>query len=68
MMAARAASALLHGAFAEQLGFGDDRKRRIDELIESKLALAQSVVGAGEQWLTELGTDELRDLMTLRVE
>jgi SNF2 family DNA or RNA helicase len=43
-------------------------EERIDELIESKLALAQSVVGTGEDWLTELGTDELRDLMTLRTE
>jgi SNF2 family DNA or RNA helicase len=43
-------------------------EERIDELIESKLALAQSVVGTGEDWLTEMGTDELRDLMTLREE
>jgi SNF2 family DNA or RNA helicase len=43
-------------------------EERIDELIESKLALAESVVGSGEQWLTELGTDELRDLMALRRE
>ena len=43
-------------------------EERIDELIESKLALAESVGGAGENWLTELGTDELRDLMTLKEE
>jgi hypothetical protein len=43
-------------------------EERIDELIESKKALAASVVGAGEGWLTELGTDELRDLMSLRRE
>jgi SNF2 family DNA or RNA helicase len=43
-------------------------EERIDELIESKMALAESVVGAGETWLTELSTDELRDLMTLRGE
>jgi SNF2 family DNA or RNA helicase len=41
-------------------------EERIDELIESKKALADSVVGAGEHWLTELSTDELHDLMTLR--
>ncbi len=40
----------------------------IDEMIESKKALAQSVVGSGENWLTELSTDELRDLVTLRRE
>jgi len=43
-------------------------EERIDELIESKKALARSVVGAGEGWLTELSTDELRDLMSLRRE
>jgi SNF2 family DNA or RNA helicase len=41
-------------------------EERIDALIESKKALAESVVGAGENWLTELGTDELRDVMQLR--
>jgi len=41
-------------------------EERIDELIESKKALAESVVGAGESWLTELSTDELRDMMQLR--
>jgi SNF2 family DNA or RNA helicase len=43
-------------------------EERIDELIESKKALAESVVGAGEAWLTELSTDELRELMALRRE
>jgi SNF2 family DNA or RNA helicase len=41
-------------------------EERIDALIESKKALAESVVGAGENWLTELSTDELRDMMQLR--
>ncbi len=40
----------------------------IDEMIESKKALAQSVVGQGENWLTELSTAELRELVTLRRE
>ena len=40
----------------------------IDEMIESKKALAQSIVGGGENWLTELSTDELRTLVTLRRE
>jgi len=43
-------------------------EERIDELIESKKALAASVIGAGEAWLTELSTDQLRDLMSLRRE
>jgi SNF2 family DNA or RNA helicase len=38
----------------------------IDDLIESKRALAQAVVGSGETWLTELSTDEIRKLVTLR--
>ncbi len=41
-------------------------EERIDELIESKKALAESVVGAGEGWLTEMSTDELRQIMTLQ--
>ncbi len=41
-------------------------EERIDLMIEDKKALAESVVGAGEGWLTELSTDELRDLMSLR--
>jgi SNF2 family DNA or RNA helicase len=40
----------------------------IGELIEAKKALAESVVGTGEGWLTELSTDELRDIMSLRTE
>ena len=40
----------------------------IDDMIESKKGLAQAVVGSGEGWLTELSTDELRALVTLRRE
>ncbi len=40
----------------------------VDEMIENKKALAESVVGSGENWLTEISTDELRDLVTLRKE
>ncbi len=38
----------------------------VDEMIESKKGLADSVVGSGEHWLTELSTDELRELVSLR--
>ncbi len=38
----------------------------INELIESKRALAESVLGTGEQWLTDLNTAQLRDLVALR--
>jgi SNF2 family DNA or RNA helicase len=40
----------------------------IDEMIESKKALAESVVGQGENWLTELSTTELRQLVKLHRE
>jgi SNF2 family DNA or RNA helicase len=40
----------------------------IDDMIESKKGLAQAVVGSGESWLTELSTDELRNLVMLRRE
>ncbi|MDY7076545.1 MAG: DEAD/DEAH box helicase, partial [Chloroflexota bacterium] len=43
-------------------------EERIDELIESKKALAESVIGAGEGWLTELSTDQLREMVTLSQE
>jgi SNF2 family DNA or RNA helicase len=40
----------------------------IHDLIESKQALAHSVVGSGEEWLTEMNTEDLRDLLMLRYE
>ena len=40
-------------------------EERIDEMIERKRALAERVVGTGEDWLTELSTDELRELVAL---
>jgi SNF2 family DNA or RNA helicase len=40
-------------------------EERIHEMIESKKALAEQVVGTGENWLTELNTDQLRDLLVL---
>ncbi len=39
---------------------------QIDALIESKLGLAQSIVGASESWITELSTAQLREVMALR--
>jgi SNF2 family DNA or RNA helicase len=40
-------------------------EEKIHEMIESKKALAEQVVGAGEEWLTELDTDQLRNLLVL---
>ena len=47
---------------------GGTLEERIDEMIESKRALVESVLGAGERWLTELNTDQIRDLVQLRRE
>ncbi len=41
-------------------------EERIDAMIAGKRALADRVVGTGEEWLTELDTDELRDIVALR--
>jgi SNF2 family DNA or RNA helicase len=43
-------------------------EERIDAMIESKKALAGQVLGAGENWLTELSDRELKDLFALRAE
>ncbi|OLP19035.1 ATP-dependent helicase [Leptolyngbya sp. 'hensonii'] len=40
-------------------------EEKIHDLIESKKALADQVVGTGENWLTELDTDQLRNLLLL---
>jgi SNF2 family DNA or RNA helicase len=43
-------------------------EERIDEMIERKQGLSQQIVGSGENWITELSTDELRELFSLRAE
>lgn len=43
-------------------------EERVDELIEQKVRLADQIVGSGESWLTDLNTEQLRDLLTLRRE
>ena len=40
-------------------------EERIDAMIEEKKALADSIVGTGESWLTELSTADLRSVLTL---
>jgi SNF2 family DNA or RNA helicase len=40
-------------------------EERIDAVIDEKKALAGSVLGTGEAWLTELSTAELRDVVAL---
>jgi superfamily II DNA or RNA helicase len=43
-------------------------EEKIDLMIEDKRSLAQLVVGAGENWLTELSTGQLRELFALSPE
>ncbi len=43
-------------------------EERIDEMIEAKTELAENIIGAGERWLTELDTNQLRDILTLRAD
>ncbi len=45
---------------------GGTLEERIDQMIESKTELAENIIGSGENWLTELNTDQLRDILTLR--
>ena len=42
-------------------------EERIDDMIESKKGLADAIIASGDQWLTEMSTEELRDMVTLRV-
>ena len=43
-------------------------EERIDAMIEQKKTLAESVVGAGESWLTEFSDKDLREMVALRRE
>ncbi|MFF0522526.1 DEAD/DEAH box helicase [Actinomadura nitritigenes] len=43
-------------------------EERVDEMIERKKALAESIVGTGEEWLTELSVADLRDVLRLSPE
>ncbi|WCN37421.1 DEAD/DEAH box helicase [Aneurinibacillus uraniidurans] len=43
-------------------------EERIDEMLTQKQNLSEQIVGSGENWVTELSTDELRELFALRKE
>ncbi|MCA9294438.1 MAG: DEAD/DEAH box helicase [Phycisphaerales bacterium] len=45
---------------------GGTLEDRIDQMIESKVALAEDIIGSGEDWLTEMSSQQLRDVLTLR--
>jgi len=41
-------------------------EERIDEMLESKQKLSDNVIATSESWITELSTDALKELFTLR--
>jgi SNF2 family DNA or RNA helicase len=43
-------------------------EERIDKLLSEKQALADQIVGSGDEWLTNLSTDQLRDYLSLSKE
>lgn len=43
-------------------------EEEVDQLIERKKKLSQSIIGGGEEWLTEISTEELRKLVLFRPE
>ncbi len=40
-------------------------EERIDDMIERKRALAERIVGSGEGWITEMSTEQLREVVAL---
>ncbi len=44
---------------------GGTLEERIDAMIERKGALAERIVGAGEGWITEMSTEQLREVVAL---
>jgi len=51
--------------FVHKLVSAGTIEERIDAMIASKRALAEQIVGSGEQWITELSTADLRDVIAL---
>jgi SNF2 family DNA or RNA helicase len=41
-------------------------EEKIDAMIAEKKALAEQIIGSGESWLTEMSTNDLRELVRLR--
>ena len=40
-------------------------EERIDQMLEDKTALAEHIIGAGDAWLTEMSTTQLREVLQL---
>ena len=43
-------------------------EERIDAMISAKRALAEQVVGSGEGWITELSSEDLREVIALHAD
>ena len=43
-------------------------EERIDQMIQEKTALAENIIGSGDDWLTELSTGQLREVLMLRAD
>jgi len=41
-------------------------EERIGVVIDEKRAIADAVIGVGEAWISEMSTDELANLVSLR--
>ncbi|MHC5002118.1 MAG: DEAD/DEAH box helicase [Planctomycetota bacterium] len=41
-------------------------EERIDQMIEDKTELARNIIGSGEQWLSQMSSNQLREVLTLR--
>ena len=54
-----------HNVQVRKFVCGGTLEERIDAMIEAKRALAERIVGTGEGWLTELSTDQLREVVAL---
>lgn len=54
-----------HNVQVRKFVCGGTLEERIDTMIEAKRALAERIVGTGEGWLTELSTDQLREVVAL---
>ena len=48
-----------------QRGLFGYRPAPVDRLLTEKTQLAESIVGGGDEWLTDLSTSELREYLKL---
>ncbi len=54
-----------HNVQVRKFVCGGTLEERIDAMIETKRALAERIVGKGEGWITEMSTDQIREVVAL---